>query len=109
MSVPFGEVTCPEKCPSIRSIDLKWTSPVKLTTSPTKPSQLSLLTLGAWPFTSLGWPRSSLLATAGVVTAAALLSILFLLPESKTGVGVARSRQVPPPLLRTGRKEELPN
>src|SRR5215211_6208815 len=41
MRVPFCEMTFPEKCPSIRSIDLNCTSPVKFTTSPTKPSQLS--------------------------------------------------------------------
>lgn len=43
---------------------VKQTSPVKLTTSPTKPSQLSLLTFDRWPLTSARWPRSSLLATA---------------------------------------------
>ena len=41
MSVPSEELTFPEKCPSMRSIDLKRTSPVNLETSPTKPSQLS--------------------------------------------------------------------
>jgi hypothetical protein len=64
MSVPSVEMTLPEKCPSIRSIDLKQTSPVKFTTSPTKPSQLSLLTFVRLPLTSVGWPRSSLLVTA---------------------------------------------
>jgi hypothetical protein len=64
INVPSCEVTFPEKLPSILNIDLKHTSPVKLTTSPTKPSQLSLLIFVRLPLTGVGLPSSSLLVTA---------------------------------------------
>jgi len=42
MRVPPSDLTCPQKFPSMRKVDLKVTSPVNFRTSPTKPSQLSL-------------------------------------------------------------------
>jgi len=61
MSVPSAEVTWPAKLPTMRSIDLKQTSPLNVRTSPTKPSQLSLLTF-------IRGAGSSRLATACALT-----------------------------------------
>src|SRR6185437_3564984 len=60
-SVPSCELTCPEKFPSMRRDDLKVTSPANFTTSPTKPSQLSL---GIF----FRWSRSRVVATAWPLT-----------------------------------------
>src|SRR5437660_7487786 len=86
VSVPSGELTLPLKFPSIRRDVLKVTSPENFTTSPTKPSQLSLGILIPGAGILIPGPRSLILATACILTGSFLcLWLMTLLTVATLG------------------------